>query len=167
MKRVVAGLVMVMLLPLAAAFADDVKLGVLLGYTGPIESLVGPMADGAELAIKEVSDSGALLGGLQVVSVRGDTTCIDAAAATAAAERLITADRVNAIVGGDCSGVTIAVLQNVAKPNGIVMISPSATSPRSLPSKTMAFSSARRRRTPARVRWWPTSCRKWTSAKPR
>ena len=129
MKRVVAGLVMVMLLPLAAAFADDVKLGVLLGYTGPIESLVGPMADGAELAIKEVSDSGALLGGLQVVSVRGDTTCIDAAAATAAAERLITADRVNAIVGGDCSGVTIAVLQNVAKPNGIVMISPSATSP--------------------------------------
>ena len=87
------------------------------------------MADGAELAIKEVSDSGALLGGLQVASVRGDTTCIDsAAAAVAAAERLVTADRVNAIVGGDCSGVTIAMLQNVAKPNGIVMISPSATS---------------------------------------
>ena len=128
MRRVVAGLLM-MLMPLGAAFAEDVKLGLLLGYTGPIESLVGPMADGAELAIKEVSDSGALLGGLQVVSVRGDTTCIDSAAAVAAAERLVTADRVNAIVGGDCSGVTIAMLQNVAKPNGIVMISPSATSP--------------------------------------
>ena len=50
-------------------------------------------------------------------------------AAVAAAERLVTADRVNAIVGGDCSGVTIAMLQQVAKPNGIVMISPSATSP--------------------------------------
>ena len=128
MRRVVAGLFM-MLLPLGVAFAEDVKLGVLLGYTGPIESLVGPMADGAEMAIEEVSDSGALLGGLQVVSVRGDTTCIDSAAAVAAAERLVTADRVNAIVGGDCSGVTIAMLQNVAKPNGIVMISPSATSP--------------------------------------
>ena len=128
MRRVVAGLLM-MLLPFGAAFADDVKLGLLLGYTGPIESLTGPMADGAELAIKEVSDSGALLGGMQVVSVRGDTTCIDSAAAVAAAERLVTADRVNAIVGGDCSGVTIAMLQNVAKPNGIVMISPSATSP--------------------------------------
>ena len=128
MRRVVAGLLM-LLLPFGAAFADDVKLGMLLGYTGPIESLTGPMADGAELAIKEVSDSGALLGGLQVVSVRGDTTCIDSAAAVAAAERLVTADRVNAIVGGDCSGVTIAMLQNVAKPNGIVMISPSATSP--------------------------------------
>ena len=129
--RSVAGLLMIMLLfvPFGAAFAEDVKLGMLLGYTGPIESLTGPMADGAELAIKEVSDSGALLGGLQVVSVRGDTTCIDSAAAVAAAERLVTADRVNAIVGGDCSGVTIAMLQNVAKPNGIVMISPSATSP--------------------------------------
>jgi branched-chain amino acid transport system substrate-binding protein len=128
MRRVFAGFLL-MLLPLGAAFAEDVKLGLLLGFTGPIESLVGPMADGAELAIKEVSDSGALLGGLQVVSVRGDTTCIDSAAAVAAAERLVTADRVDAIVGGDCSGVTIAMLQNVAKPNGIVMISPSATSP--------------------------------------
>ena len=128
MRSVVAGLLMV-LLPLGAAFAEDVKLGVMFGYTGPIESLTVPMADGAELAIKEVSDSGALLGGLQVVSVRGDTTCIDSAAAVAAAERLVTSDRVDAIVGGDCSGVTIAMLQQVAKPNGIVMISPSATSP--------------------------------------
>ncbi len=128
MRRVFSGLLL-MLLPLGAAFAEDVKLGVILGYTGPIESLTPSMADGAELAMQEVSDSGALLGGLQVVSVRGDSTCIDSAAAVAAAERLVTADQVNAIVGGDCSGVTIAMLQQVAKPNGIVMISPSATSP--------------------------------------
>ena len=128
MRRYLAGLVLV-LLPLVAVFADEVKLGVLLGFTGPIESLVGPIGDGADLAIKEVSDSGALLGGKQVVSLRGDTTCIDSAAAVAAAERLVTAERVDAIVGGDCSGVTIAMLQQVAKPNGIVMISPSATSP--------------------------------------
>ena len=105
------------------------KIGVLLGFTGPIESLVGDMAKGAELAIEEVSDSGALLGGLGVVAVQGDTTCVDTNAATASAERLITTDKVAAIVGGDCSGVTGAVLQNVARPNGIVMISPSATSP--------------------------------------
>ena len=130
MKRVVAiSMLMLMLMPLGAAFAEDVKLGVLFGFTGPIESLTPSMADGADLAIKEVNDSGALLDGLQVVAVRGDTTCIDSAAAVAAAERLVTSDRVNAIIGGDCSGVTIAMLQNVAKPNGIVMISPSATSP--------------------------------------
>ena len=67
MRRYVTGLLLV-LLPLGTAFADEVKLGVILGYTGPIESLTGPMADGAELAMKEVSDSGALLGGKQVVA---------------------------------------------------------------------------------------------------
>ena len=127
MRRVFSGLLL-MLLPLGAAHAEDVKLGVILGYTGPIESLTPPMADGAELAMQEVNDSGAFSLGT-VVSVRGDSTCIDSAAAVAAAERLVTADQVNAIVGGDCSGVTIAMLQQVAKPNGIVMISPSATSP--------------------------------------
>ena len=113
----------------ALADGHEVKIGVFLGYTGPIESLAPDMAGGAEMAIDEVSESGALLGGMKVVSVRGDTTCVDTSAATAAAERLITTDKVAAIVGGDCSGVTGATLQNVARPNGIVMISPSATSP--------------------------------------
>ncbi len=109
--------------------AETIKLGVILGYTGPIESLTPDMAAGAELAIKEVSKSGALLGGAMVIAVRGDTTCIDSAAAIATTERLVTSDKINAIVGGDCSGVTTAMLQNVALANGIVMVSPSATSP--------------------------------------
>ncbi|NOX73701.1 MAG: ABC transporter substrate-binding protein [Alphaproteobacteria bacterium] len=108
---------------------EEIKLGVIIGFTGPIESLTGPMAAGAELAMSEVTASGALLNGSTVVSVRGDSTCIDSAAAQAVAERQITADKVNAIVGGDCSGITGAILQNVARPNGIVMVSPSATSP--------------------------------------
>jgi branched-chain amino acid transport system substrate-binding protein len=112
-----------------AAIAEDVKLGIIFGFTGPIESLTQPMAAAAELAMKEATDSGIFLGGSTVSSVRGDSTCIDSAAAVSAAERLVTSDKVNAIVGGDCSGVTGAILQNVARPNGIVMISPSATSP--------------------------------------
>ncbi len=113
----------------APAFAADVKLGIILGYTGPIESLTPDMAMGAELAISEVNASGAFMGGAKISSVRGDSTCIDSAAATAAAERLITSDKVNAMVGADCSGVTTAILQNVAMANGVVMVSPSATSP--------------------------------------
>ena len=111
------------------AAADDIKVGVILGFTGPIESLTPGMADSAELALKEASDSGKLLGGKKIVSVRADSTCIDSAAATAAAERLITADGVAAIMGADCSGVTTAIANNVAVPNGVVMVSPSATSP--------------------------------------
>ena len=87
------------------------------------------MALAAELAMKEVTDSGAFMGGKSVSSVRADSTCIDNAAATSAAERMITADGISAIVGADCSGVTIATLQNVAMAKGVVMISPSATSP--------------------------------------
>lgn len=112
-----------------AATAEDVKIGIILGFTGPIESLTPSMADGAELAMKEVTDGGMLLDGLAVVPVRADSTCIDAGAATAAAERLVTADGVAGIMGADCSGVTGAILSNVAVPNGVVMVSPSATSP--------------------------------------
>ena len=110
-------------------FAADVKLGIILGYTGPIESLTPDMAMGAELAISEVNESGEFMSGTNISSVRGDSTCIDSAAATAAAERLITSDKINAMVGADCSGVTTAILQNVAMANGVVMVSPSATSP--------------------------------------
>ena len=113
----------------ATAIAQDIKVGVILGFTGPIESLTPGMAASAELAFKEVTDSGMLLGGRALVPIRGDSTCIDAAAATAVAERLITSDGVTAIMGADCSGVTTAILNNVAVPNGVVMISPSATSP--------------------------------------
>ncbi|MDA7424267.1 ABC transporter substrate-binding protein [Thalassococcus lentus] len=115
------------------AYADghgsELKLGVILGFTGPIESLTPAMAAGAEMAMAEVTESGKLMDGMSVMPVRADSTCVDAAAASAAAERLITSDGVKGIMGADCSGVTGAILSNVAVPNGIVMVSPSATSP--------------------------------------
>jgi branched-chain amino acid transport system substrate-binding protein len=127
-KLLAASVAGAMLLP-AAASAAEIKVGVLLGFTGPIESLTPEMGNSAELAFKEASDSGLLLGGDTLSVVRGDSTCVDAAAATAAAERLITSDNVAAIVGAACSGVTIATVNNVGVPNGVTMISPSATSP--------------------------------------
>ena len=106
----------------------DIKMGIILGFTGPIESLTPAMAGSAELAFKEASDSGSLLGGQKISVSRADSTCVDSAAATAAAEGLVS-DGVVAIMGADCSGVTGAIASNVAVPNGVVMISPSATSP--------------------------------------
>lgn len=131
MKKLLMTTAAVIGLTAGGAFADghSIKVGVFLGFTGPIESLVANMAPGAELAIKEVSDSGKLLGGKTVEAVRADTTCVDAAAATTAMETLVTSEGVSGVIGGDCSGVTGAALSNVAVPNGMVMISPSATSP--------------------------------------
>ncbi len=111
------------------AMAEDVKLGILLGFTGPAESLAPGMANGAKLAMKEVSDSGLLLDGASVSSTEADSTCVDAAAATAAAERLVDAEKVDSLIGALCSGATTAILQNVAMPKGVVLFSPSATSP--------------------------------------
>ena len=111
------------------AVAADIKVGIILGFTGPIESLTPDMAASAELAFKEASDSGLLLGGAKIMPIRKDSTCVDSAAATANSENLVTAEKVAAIFGADCSGVTGAVANNVAVPNGIVLISPSATSP--------------------------------------
>jgi branched-chain amino acid transport system substrate-binding protein len=113
----------------APVAAKDINVGIILGFTGPIESLTPTMAASAELAFSEASKSGELLGGQTIVPVRGDSTCIDAAAASSTAERLITSEAVVAIMGADCSGVTTAIANNVAVPNGVVMVSPSATSP--------------------------------------
>ena len=115
------------ILTTSGVYAEDVKIGILVGFTGPIESLAEPMAKGAELAMMEVSDSGAVMDGSTVTPMRADSGCIDNGLATSNAERLL-ADGISALIGADCSGVTGAVLQNVAIPNGMVMISPSATS---------------------------------------
>ena len=113
----------------SASAQETIPVGVIFGFTGPVESLTPPMAASVELAVTEVMNSKLLLNGATVATVRADSTCVDSAAATTAAERLVTADKVKGIIGGDCSGVTGAILQSVARPHGMVMISPSATSP--------------------------------------
>ena len=71
---------------------NQIKIGIILGFTGPIESLAPVMAKSAELAIDEVNKSGNFMDGAQLKAVRADSTCVDAAAAQAAAECLITCD---------------------------------------------------------------------------
>jgi branched-chain amino acid transport system substrate-binding protein len=129
MKRILLATAASAVLASAAAAQDAANVGIILGFTGPLESITPGMAASAELAFKEASDSGNLPGGITLNPVRADSTCIDAAAATTAATNLITGENVAAIMGADCSGVTTAIANNVAIPNGVVMVSPSATSP--------------------------------------
>ncbi len=131
MKKLIIAVCMFFTSIASNVYADghgNIKMGIILGFTGPIESLTPAMAASAELAFNEASDSGSLLGGKKIKVERADSTCVDSAAATSAAEGLIS-NGVVAIMGADCSGVTGAIASNVAVPNGVVMISPSATSP--------------------------------------
>ena len=127
MKKLFIAAIMSLSLLSTSAFAE-IKVGIILGFTGPIESLTPAMRDSAKLAFQEASDSGALLGGETITVLVGDSTCIDSAAAQSVAEGQVS-QGVAAIMGADCSGVTGAIASNVAVPNGVVMISPSATSP--------------------------------------
>jgi branched-chain amino acid transport system substrate-binding protein len=113
----------------AAAQAADVKLGFLGGFTGPIESLVPPIHAGAELAVKHVNEQGGILDGGKLTMVQGDSTCADATAASNAADRMVNAEKVVALVGPLCSGETIAAANSAAIPGGVVIVSPAATSP--------------------------------------
>lgn len=112
----------------APAMAEGAKIGILLGYTGPLENLAPPIGDAAQLAATHVNDQGGLLGG-SLETVVGDSTCADATAAANAADRQINADGVIGIVGAMCSGATISAANTAAIPAGVVMVSPSATSP--------------------------------------
>ena len=127
MKKLFIAAIMSLSLLMTSAFAE-IKVGIILGFTGPIESLTPAMRDSAKLAFQEASDSGALLGGETITVIEGDSTCVDSAAAQSVAEGQVS-QGVVAIMGADCSGVTGAIASNVAVPNGVVMISPSATSP--------------------------------------
>ena len=85
MKKIILAAFMFVSIMTANTFAD-IKMGIILGFTGPIESLTPAMAASAELAFNEASDSGSLLGGQKISVNRADSTCVDSAAATSAAE---------------------------------------------------------------------------------
>jgi len=128
-KMLVLGAVLAAGLP-GATLADDVKIGILGGLTGPIESLVPPIIDSSKLAATHINAQGGILGGQTLATPVGDTTCADATAAANAADRLVNSEDVLAIAGALCSGATIsAANNNAAIPGNVVMISPASTSP--------------------------------------
>ena len=106
---------------------SEIKVGVILGFTGPIESLTPAMANSAEIAFKEASESGLLLNGETVKVIKADSTCKDSSAANDAAKDIIS-QGVKAIIGGVCSEVTETILLESVVAKDIVMISPAATS---------------------------------------
>ena len=105
------------LAPDAKADGHEVKVGVILGFTGPIESLTPPMADSAELALKEASDSGAFLGGKGIIQTAVDT---GAFGNFAVADGMIGDTLIEAI--GDALNGTIATLPGSATENAAMFI---------------------------------------------
>jgi len=121
----------------------EVKIGFLGGFTGPIESLMPPISNGAKLAVDQINKAGGTSQG-NITYVTADTTCADSTKAANAADRLVNTEKVTAIVGAQCSGATIASANNAAIPAGVTMISPASTSPKlsGMDDKDLVFRTA-------------------------
>jgi branched-chain amino acid transport system substrate-binding protein len=111
----------------APAMAEDVTLGFIGGFTGPIEQLTPPIFAGAELAAKNVNDQGGILGG-KLSFISADGAC-DATQGGVASDKLVNTDKVTAIVGALCSGESTGAFNGSPKAAGVVMVSPASTSP--------------------------------------
>ena len=105
--------------------ADMIKIGIAGSHTGDLASYGLPTVKAAELIAKSVNAKGGILG-KNIQLLVEDEACKPELASNAAT-KLVSA-RVDAVVGHICSGATKAALRTY-KDAGIIVISPSATSP--------------------------------------
>ena len=106
---------------------NEVKVGILLGFTGPVEILTPSMADSAELAFNEISDYKSLSNEIRFKLQRADTTCVNIKSAKDTAKKIIN-EGVTAIIGAACPNVTKEIADKISIPKQILMISPADSS---------------------------------------
>ena len=105
----------------------EIKVGILLGFTGAVESLTPSMADSAELAFNEVVNNKDKFNEITFNVIRADTTCNNIKLAKNAAKKIIN-DGASAIIGAACPNMTIDIAKELSIPEKILMISPADTS---------------------------------------
>ncbi len=106
---------------------NEVKVGILLGFSGVVESLTPSMADSAELAFNEISNDVDLSKKIKFKIQRADTSCSDKNLAKESATKLI-GEGVTAIIGAACPDLTMEIAKNILIPKKILMISPADAS---------------------------------------
>lgn len=106
--------------------SDEIKVGANFELTGAVANYGSTTRDGLKLAIKEANDAGGI-NGKKITLVEADNKS-DPSEAANAATKLISDDKVVAIVGPATSGAVQAESQ-VATENKVPIIAPCATSP--------------------------------------
>ena len=106
---------------------NEVKVGILLGFSGVVESLTPSMADSAELAFNEISNAVDLSKKIKFKIQRADTSCSNKNLAKDSATKLI-GEGVTAIIGAACPDLTMEIAKNILIPKKILMISPADAS---------------------------------------
>ena len=136
MRKLTAGLVLLLLVAGAVAAscggngedeAEQLRIGYLADRSGSLAELGDVISVGVELAVQHINEAGGV-NGRDVVLVSGDTK-VNPTQGVEEARRLVEVEGVQAIVGAISSTVTLAVTESVIGPSGVVMITPSASSP--------------------------------------
>jgi branched-chain amino acid transport system substrate-binding protein len=121
-------LVLVMVASMVAACggtsAGAIKVALVFPMTGDAATFGLSSKEGAELAIKEWNDKGGI-NGAKIEWVVGDDRC-DPQEARNVANKVVTQDKVQFIVGAVCSSASIPVSE-VAGPAKVIQISPTST----------------------------------------
>ena len=104
-----------------------IKVGILLGFTGAIESITPSMAEAVNLAFDEIADDNDSNLEIKFTLQRADTTCDDINISKTAAKNLINYG-VTAIIGAACPGITKEIAKDITTPNKILLISPADNS---------------------------------------
>ena len=108
--------------------AEPIKVGALMGVTGPLASFIPPIRDAAFLAVEQINAQGGLHNGRPMELIVADTQAA-AQPAVDAANKLVGAENVVALYGALSSGATMAAASAVSIPNKVLQISPTATTP--------------------------------------
>jgi ABC-type branched-subunit amino acid transport system substrate-binding protein len=107
--------------------AQPLRIGALFPFTGDLSDFGPGFLNAAQLAVDEINAGGGV-NGQPVELVQGDTAT-SPQQAVEEARRLIELEGVPAIVGPAGSGEALPLVESVAGPAGVLVISPSATSP--------------------------------------
>ncbi|MCV3735163.1 ABC transporter substrate-binding protein (plasmid) [Rhizobium sp. TRM96647] len=125
-KRLAAATLMAVsvLGPAAAgqALAEDVKLGLLVGFTGDMGPWAPALNNAAVLAVEEINDAGGILGNKVVLISEDNASSVNGA--VRGAQKLASVDKVSAIIGPESD--PIVALMQFAKDNKLPIISTSA-----------------------------------------
>lgn len=102
------------------------KIGVLTPLTGETASYGTAMQRAFDLAVSEINQAGGV-GGKQLELVYEDSKC-EGASATTATQKLVNVDEVEFILGGTCSGETLAAAL-ITQEARVLLLSPTSSSP--------------------------------------
>ena len=108
--------------------ANEITIGIALGFTGPTESIVPSMVPSAELAISEANSSKIFLNNREKIdTIKIDTMCDKSKIKSV--NKKIGENNIIGIIGAACPGISEGILLGSVNEKNIPMISPSATTP--------------------------------------